>query len=138
MSRLIVIVHPRQTGPGFTPHRPPSRGETGGAGRGVHFGLLKKGRWEWGESVVSAFHSAAWSMGWFGSNVAPWRHLVGNHVKVPNLVQLLLLLFLLFLLLLLYVCCFCCFCCMYVVHPKRLMIVLRCAKAGCGRRTSSS
>ena len=74
---------------------PPSRGETGGTGRDVHLRLLKKGRWELGESVVCAFHGASWSMGWLGSNVATWRHLVGHHVKVPTLVQLLLLLFLL-------------------------------------------
>ena len=32
----------------------------------------------------------------------------------------------------------CLYVCMYVVYLKRLRIVFRCAKAGCGRRTSSS
>ena len=45
-----------------------------------------------GGSVVCAFHSAAWSMSWLGSNVATWRHLVRHYVEVPTLVQLLLLL----------------------------------------------
>ena len=53
----------------------------------MHLRLLKKGRWEWKGFVVCAFHSTAWSMGWLGSNVATWRHLVGHHVKVPTLVQ---------------------------------------------------
>ena len=67
----------------------------------MHLRLLKKGRWEWRESVVCAFHSAASSMGWFGSNVVTWRHLVRHYVKVPTFIQLLLLLLLLSLLMLL-------------------------------------
>ena len=85
MSRLIVLVHSRHTGPGFTSTSPALKRRDGGAGRGVHLRLLKKGRWEWRGFVVCAFHSTAWSMGRLGSNAAICRHLVGHHVMVQPL-----------------------------------------------------
>ena len=91
MSRLIVLVHPRYTGPGFTSTSPALKRRDRRYRAECAPSAIEKGRWEWRGFVVCAFHSTAWSMGWLGSNVATWRHLVGHHVKVPTLVQQLLL-----------------------------------------------
>ena len=87
MSRLIVLVHLRHTGPGFTLTPPALKRRDRRCRAECAPSAIEKGGWEWGESVVCAFHSAARSMGWLGSNVATWRHLVGHHVKVPTLVR---------------------------------------------------
>ena len=56
--------------------------------------------WEGGESVVCAFHSAAWSRGWLGSNVAIRQGFIDVRVLAFGQLLLLLLSLLLFLLLL--------------------------------------
>ena len=107
MSRLIVLVHPRHTGPGFTSTSPALKRRDRRCRARCAPSAIEKGEVGRGDSVVCVFHSTAWSMGWLGSNVATWRHLVGNHVKVSTLVQLLLLLLLLFFFVALSVAFFC-------------------------------
>ena len=107
MSRLIVLVHPRHTDPGFTSTSLALKRRDRRCRAGCASSANEKGVVRMGESVLCAFHSAAWSMGWLGSNVATWWHFVGHHVKVPTLVQLLLLLLFFFVFFVFF--CYCCF-----------------------------
>ena len=122
MSRLIVLVHLRHTGPGFTSTSPALKRRDLRYRAGCALSAIEKG--EVGMEGVCSLRLPQRSLvdGLVGFEC---RHLAASRWtprEGPNSCSTLLLLYV----------------CMYVAHLKGLMIVLRCAKAGFGRRTSSS
>ena len=121
MSRLIVLVHPRHTGPGFTSTSPALKMRDRRYREGCAPSAIEKG--EVGMEGVCSLRLLQRSLvdGLVGFEC---RHLASSRWtpregpnSCPTVVVVVVVV---------------------VVYLKRLKIVLRCAKAGCGRRTSSS
>ena len=116
MSRLIILVHPRHTVPGFTSTSPALKRRDRRYRAGCAPSAIEKG--EVGMEGVCSLRFPQHSLvdGLVGFEC---RHLAASRWaprEGPNSCPTVVV----------------------VVYLKRLRIVLRCTKAGCGRRTSSS
>ena len=121
MSRLIVLVHPRYTGPGFTSTSPALKRRDRRYRAGCAPSAIEKG--EVGMKGVCSLrlpqHSLVDGLVGFECRhlaASRWTPREGPNSCPTDVVDVVVV----------------------VVYLKRLRIVLRCAKAGCGRRTSSS